>query len=274
MERDLLELPYAERRLIVVNDHVVQALQGADEGDGGAKWSWGVVTSVFAVGSIGAAGGLLALRAYEKWKARNQAEADDPLCLAITFAEAKHLRFGTGHPLRNVVYAADPVMSNGYHPIASFHQTLFESKVAEALRLLRCLGATEISMEYLEGFERAAGVDVAGSGNGLAEVGGHAGRTAKGHTSAKTTMKLAPTGPPFIASDLLWFHSEPLWMEVAHARLESGLTSFNVELAYKDDFGVNAKLKARIAKAGLELGGSFTEYRETIWKLSGSFSSS
>ncbi|MEZ5249946.1 MAG: hypothetical protein R2713_12270 [Ilumatobacteraceae bacterium] len=41
MERDLLELPYAERRLIVVNDHVVQALQGADDGDGGAKWSWG-----------------------------------------------------------------------------------------------------------------------------------------------------------------------------------------------------------------------------------------
>ncbi|MGH9023299.1 MAG: hypothetical protein ACRDV9_09410 [Acidimicrobiia bacterium] len=40
---------------------------------------------------------------------------------------------------------------------------------------------------------------------------------------------------------------------------------------YKDDFGVNAKLHAKIGKIGLEVGGSFSERRETTWHLRGHF---
>jgi hypothetical protein len=58
---------------------------------------------------------------------------------------------------------------------------------------------------------------------------------------------------------------------VANARLESGLRAFTIDVNYTDDFGINASLKAKIASVGLELGGTFTEYRETVWKLSGTF---
>jgi hypothetical protein len=65
--------------------------------------------------------------------------------------------------------------------------------------------------------------------------------------------------------------SEPLWQEVANARLDSGLRAFTLEVNYTDDFGINASLKAKIAGVGLEIGGTFTEYRETVWKLGGTF---
>jgi hypothetical protein len=227
---------------------------------------------VLPVGAIGPASGLIAVRAYQAWKDRHRAGDDDELCLAITTAEAKTLRFANGHPLKKVVYAADPALAGSYHPIATFHQILFESKVAEGLRFLSGLGATETAIEYIDGFERAAGVDITGSDVGGVEVGGTFDVRTQHRSSARTTMKLTPTGAPRIADDLVWLHSEPLWMAIAHARLESGLRSFSLELAYKDDFGVNAKLKARIATAGLELGGNFTDYRETVWKLSGTFS--
>jgi len=77
--------------------------------------------------------------------------------------------------------------------------------------------------------------------------------------------------PAQIPKDLIWFRSEPLWQEVANARLESGLRSFTIDVKYSDDFGINARLKTKIASVGLELGGTFTEYRETVWKLSGTF---
>ena len=39
-----------------------------------------------------------------------------------------------------------------------------------------------------------------------------------------------------------------------------------------DDYGVNASLKALVAKAGLEAGGSFIAHRNTVWRLQGAFS--
>jgi hypothetical protein len=37
-------------------------------------------------------------------------------------------------------------------------------------------------------------------------------------------------------------------------------------------YGVNASLRALVAKAGLEAGGSFIEHRNTVWRLQGSSS--
>ena len=73
-------------------------------------------------------------------------------------------------------------------------------------------------------------------------------------------------------ADLVWLPHEPLWQEVALARLESGLDSFVIDVRSTDDYGVNAGLKALVSKAGLEAGGAFVEHRNTIWRLQGSFS--
>ncbi len=171
------------------------------------------------------------------------------------------------------MYVGDPGVAGNYYPVANFHRVLFERKVAEALRLLRSLGATTISIEYLEGFRRAGAVEfspIAVPGVD-ASIGASAESSRNNSASAKFTMSLAPTMSPHIPEDLVWFRSEVLWQEIASARLESGLREFSMDVNYSEDFGVNASLKAKIADVGLELGGNFVDFRETIWKLSGTF---
>jgi hypothetical protein len=178
-----------------------------------------------------------------------------------------------GHPLPNVVYAGDPEVAGLYYPVADFHRVLFESKVAEALRLLRWLGVTDVSVEYVEGFDRAGDVEfsIAPPAGTLGELGVGANQTSKERSGAKWTARYVPTAPPQIPTDLVWFNSEPLWQEVANARLESGLREFTLELNYTGDFGINANLTAKIASVGLEAGGKFTANKDTTWKVAGTF---
>lgn len=275
---DLLMLSYPERQLIVVDsDAAVEAVRPAASGDAVGKRALDAASSAalsaVAGGVVAVAGGAIAGAAVELWKARKRADSANLPYLIVSTSQAANLRFQHGHPLRNVVYVGDPGLPGNYYPVASFHRILFEGKVAEALRLLRSLGATEISIEYVEGFDRATGVDLSGSTPGQPGVEVDAGvkSTKKANSGAKTTMQLSPTMPAQIPKDLIWFRSEPLWQEVANARLESGLRSFTLDVRYTDDFGINAGLKAKIAGVGLKLGGTFTEYRETVWKLSVTF---
>jgi hypothetical protein len=90
--------------------------------------------------------------------------------------------------------------------------------------------------------------------------------------SVLSTMRLKPTQPASVPPGLVWLPHEPLWQEVAQARLESGLDSFVLDVRSTDDYGVNASLKALVTKAGLEAGGAFVEHRNTVWRLQGTFS--
>ena len=283
---DVMTWSYAERQLIVVeSDDAVEVVRRAANEDAGSKLAedlsdaavqgarYGRVAGGSAAIVAGAVAGAAFVGAVHLWKTRKQANSANLRFLVVTSSQAESLSFPNGHPLPNVVYAGDPGVAGNYYPVANFHRFVFEGKVAEAIRLLRSLGATEISVEYLEGFDRGAGVDFsisspAGEGG---EVGGGVNRTNKASSGAKITMHLSPTMPARTPGDLIWFGSEPLWREVANARLESGLRAFTIDVNYTDDFGINANLKAKIISVGLELGGKFTEYKETAWKLSGTF---
>lgn len=48
-----------------------------------------------------------------------------------------------------------------------------------------------------------------------------------------------------------------------------GMREFSLVVNYQDDFGVNAGLKLKAEKAGLDLGGSFGSHLVTTWKISG-----
>ena len=164
--------------------------------------------------------------------------------LAVTPEEAAQLQFPIGHPRKKVVYIGHPVDPPLYVPVAVFHRYLFEHKVAEALRLIRSLGARTVEVGV------GAGVPLPPSQP--VELGVSVSRNrATGH-SVMSRLTLSPSGKPHIPADLVWFPHEPLWKEVAQARLESGLTSFALDVRSTDDYGVNANLKALVAKSGLE----------------------
>jgi hypothetical protein len=84
-------------------------------------------------------------------------------------------------------------------------------------------------------------------------------------------MTLHPSGPAVVPPGLVWLPHELLWQEVVRARLNSGLSSFALDVRSADDYGINGSLKTIVSKTGLELGGNFTEHQYTVWQLQGDF---
>ena len=254
------KLPYDKRQMIVVRDAEV-----ADRAH-----PRGLETAV-AVGALfGGVTGAIAAAAMKKMMERSSVKGQ---LLVITNSAAAALRFPPGHPRRKVVYVGHPIDPATYIPMAYFHTFLFEHKVAEALPLMRSLGADSVDVVRMEGWDRSAGITLAAPlpGAEQVQVGAGAGfERGQGH-SVMTRMRLEPQGPPRIPDGLVWLPHEPLWQEVVDARLTSGLKSFVLDVRSFDDYGVNVSLKALVAKSGLEVGGTFVEHRATLWRMEGTF---
>ena len=70
----------------------------------------------------------------------------------------------------------------------------------------------------------------------------------------------------------MWYPREEGWQSLVKQRLEHGLETFNLELTYEDDYGVDAKVKGMtFLGQHLELGGNFVEHEQTRWRMSGQF---
>jgi hypothetical protein len=257
----LLAMPYDQRRIIVVTNKLPPAPSSNSR-----VFRYIAGVSLVTLGLAGAAVQALIM-------AREQMQEAGETLLPISSADAAELHFPVGHPRKNVVYIGHPVDPPTYIPVADFHRFLFEHKAAEALRLIRSLGAVTVEVVRVEGWDQAIGVNL---GVGLAgvdqiNIGASASKERGSGLSVLTTMRLKPTQAPSVPADLVWLPHEPLWQEVVQARLESGLDSFILDIRSTDDYGVNANLRALVSKAGLEAGGSFVEHRATIWRLQGTF---
>ena len=182
--------------------------------------------------------------------------------LFVSKTESDQLTFPIGHPRYLVQYVADPAHRATYVPMASFHRFILEQKVAEAEHLLLSLGATNIEVEHSPGSGNGTDANVDATGTGKAK---------KRLRRVSSKMHLQPDRDPEIPKGLAWFEHEPLWQEVARARLEAGLESFELDIHYTDDFGVNAKLSAEVEAIGVDIGGSFNGNEHDVWRLSGSF---
>jgi hypothetical protein len=274
--QELLQMPYNQRRIIVVRDDAPAVVTSGKSASPVARSIASFARAYPTVASLVLAYPTVALArvAVDLVKARREMRQGGENLIPVTSIDATQLRFPVGHPRRKVAYIGHPVDPPAYMPMADFHRFLFEHKVAEALRLIRSLGAVTVEVVRVEGWDQTAGVNL-----GLAlpdvsqtDVGVSASKARGSSHLVLSTMRLKPTQSPLIPADLIWLPHEPLWQEVAQARLESGLDSFIIDVRSTDDYGVNASLKALVAKAGLEAGGAFIEHRNTIWRLQGTFS--
>jgi hypothetical protein len=266
---EISALPYDQRRMIVVGD-----AEAASPVYAARRFT--LLTD--SPGMRVAAGALQAYAAYMRvytrpWSYLTRGSSVQAQLLAVKTSEAATLRFPVGHPRRKVVYVGHPIDPVMYMPIAQFHTFLFQHKVAEALRLIRSLGADSVDVIRMEGWDLGVGIDLAMPlpGAEQVEVGAKAGLKRGQGDSVMISMRLKPSGEPSVPDNLVWLPHEPFWQEVVDARLTSGLLSFDVDVRSLDDYGVNANVKAMIAKSGLEAGGSFVEHRTTWWRLKGTF---
>jgi len=271
---DFAARPYLERQLVVVaQKEVLRAAQEesrkkyeADIGiGGGANWLKIASVALNPTGALINAG----VEAYQAWSRASNSGA--PI-LPISLEQAAALSFPPGHPREGVLYVGHPATANVYYTMADFHRYTFEHKLCEAVELLMSLGATSIRVECVSGWSRDFSSRLSvplGSPNASASA------DMSGTVGAKKSIlfeaSLSGTNAPCLPDSLVWFHHEPTWANLARGRLKYGLLDFSISVSYLDDFGINAGLKATVAKAGLELGGSFEGHEATVWRLEGKF---
>ena len=172
------------------------------------------------------------------------------------------------------MYAGHPAIPEVYVPLADFHRLTFEHKFSEVISLLMHLGARTIKVEHVTGW----GTDFSSHLNiGLPsvvpsiDIGTEAKANQKNQLSLLYEAELENSQTPSLPANLVWYPYESTWQQVASGRLKFGLKNFNLSLSYNDDYGINAGIKLKIDKAGLDAGGEFERHTATTWRIHGHF---
>lgn len=271
----LLNLPYSERQLVIVQpDEVAAATRRAVESprpqEGATDWR-AIAARIGKVALGFSIYGPIVEITTEAINAWARARESGLNVLQIGRTEAQALRFPPGHPREQTLYVAHPALPSVYYTTAAFHRMAFEHKFAEAILLLMSLGASKITVEHVRGWSREFSAKISAPLPEI-DVAASAGHSAQSGSSLLFEATLNNKHVPSIPSDLVWFSHESTWQAVANGRMQFGLSQFSLTVNYEDDFGVNAGLKVRVQKAGLDLGGTFEDHTATTWKIYGEFS--
>lgn len=279
----IADTPYYERQLItIVPDEVKEAEKKADEKIDEAKdvkksKSADYAKIVSDILQISARPQILITNVViqlgiEAIKAVKELYSKGIEILTISSSESSQFLFPPGHPRRKNLYVGHPASTNVYFPFTDFHRLMFETKFSEAVTLLMALGAETLNIEQLEGWGYEMSSDFTlpipnapGSKAGIEA-------SSNKNNSLLFSASLSPNHEPIIPNYLVWYHYEPTWKMVADGRLKYGLNEFSLNVSYKDDYGIGAKLKTEIEKTGFEVGSNFTRHTATVWNISGKFS--
>jgi hypothetical protein len=301
----ILARAYAERQLIVVTaDQIAQAVQAQKPGTleddqkfiGRLKnkalahldllksdWKgfeqsvkekkWKKATKSFVAFYLDLAhSNTLNMATVESLRAWARATESGVKILPIGKTAAAAITFPPGHPRNGVLYIGHPTMATVYYPMADFHRVTFEHKFCEAIELLMSLGARQIRVEHVTGWSKDFSTRIfvpLGQASGSATM--EAGRHSANQRTVLYEASLVGTDNPTIPENLVWYKHEPTWQTVLKGRIKFGMKDFSLSVAYEDDFGINAGLKAQVANAGLDLGGKFEDHQSTVWRLEGKF---
>ena len=269
-----LNRPYAERQFIVVApDEIAEAeLEAKDKGDTkAAKIDWAKIGESTLTLMTGGGGTLIAATALDAIKAWNRMRAAGTAITTVKRSDAATLIFTPGHPRDGHLYVGHPAVPRIYHTPAMFHRLCFEHKFCEAIRLIAALGARKISVEHVSGWSKEFLANLSLPHGHAGTVGAKAGGKSKSAAKLLFTAKYAGDHEPEVPQNLVWYPHEALWQQIAHDRLQYGLTDFNLTVRYEEDFGVDAAFVANVCKSKLSLGGTFEAQRNTVWRLVGKF---
>lgn len=152
--------------------------------------------------------------------------------------------FPNGHPRANKLYVAHPCLSNTYIPFENYELTLLEEKLREYCHFAQSLGATEITIDWVNNY----------SGDGCRQnrqnFSGHAAYgpiEGGGSYSKKTTSKFmesisnsiglhqaySPNKAPFLPDNLVWYKNEPTWQRLYTQRMQGGLIEHEEKIETK-----------------------------------------
>lgn len=212
----------------------------------------------------------------ETIKSSNQAKEEGVENLILVGkSKIAYFKLPPGHPRNRIVYAGHPALPEVYVPLADFHRLTFEHKFSEVISLLMHLGAKTIKVEHVTGwgteFSSRLSAGLPSAGLLITDIGAEANAIKESQQTLLFDAELENSHPSSLPDNLVWYPYESTWQQVAKGRLEFGLKNFNLTLNYNDDYGINAGIKFKIDRAGLDAGGSFEKYTATTWRIYGNF---
>lgn len=204
------------------------------------------------------------------------------------------IKFPLGRPNVNSLYIANPVKPDEYVPYDNFELTLFMDKIRELKRLLRSLGATEITFTSLRGSKVEEAEKMGYSVNAEAGLFGH--KVSGGYSSEEGQNRMSSQGIkvdyierldsyeyPSLPDRLHWYNSDPEWRDIVEARLHHNQLHFEQSISTKQVSSLNEQSQENInvAYKGLISHVNVKYHREhefhvktteeTMWRITAEF---
>lgn len=177
--------------------------------------------------------------------------------------------FPINHPIDGLAYVCCEAEPNLYVPLASFHQYMYEAKLAAFHELCANLGVHRCTVVYAEedGQDITMRVRASGIPTQIGPVSGGLSTSAT-HRSSETTAVFAEypsPNRPLTEIRSGWMNGEPTWVMMQKLRFERNLERWRAEFVYSNDMGINANAAAKVAGVGIDIGGKFAEMHQKKW---------
>lgn len=206
------------------------------------------------------------------------------------------IKFPLGHPVSGQLYIGHPFKPDLYVPYEMYEETFFVDKVHELCDLLKCLGATDITIESVNGRSvselysdsRSVGGELglknfSGGGSYVRSSSGEKGETSNSRRAMH--FKFDPVHKPYVPEGLVWYPESAEWQRLVQNRISGNMLEYSEYLSTVQTRMVNSteeeKIKASAgilwAKANVNVekstSNSFKESAETEWKVNVTFRS-
>jgi len=177
----------------------------------------------------------------------------------------EYYNFPPGHPILNSAYAMCNIIPNQYVPVSTFHEYFRQLKYSSLIELCGALGAKELFLEYAEVNNKTVNVDL--SGNiptelGSLGLGANIGYNKNRNINDNLSFTFSEENKKVKDYNSPWLSTEPTWSAMKKTRKDNFLKSFKIEYNYLDDFGINGNVAASLNNIGINIGGSYKDFKE------------
>ena len=170
------------------------------------------------------------------------------------------IKFPLGQPNVNSLYIANPVKPDEYVPYDNYELALFMDKIRELKRLLRYLGATEITFTSLRGTKIEEAKKMGSSVSAEAGLLGH--KVSVGYSSEDGNNRMSSQGIkvdyierlnsneyPSLPDRLYWYNRDSEWQDIVEARLHHNQLHFEQSISTNQFSSLNKQSQENINAA-------------------------
>lgn len=178
-----------------------------------------------------------------------------------------------GEVREGVIYVGHPIETEflAYFPMEEFHQSLHRQKSHELVRILSAMNLKHFTIKHLQGYKDLTGYsgDLGGKKGGTKfSAGGEYSKRSSADFDILWDVTTKVTDePPRLPDDLVWYEFEPDWQIAMQIVKEDRLQKMNFHYSYRQDFGVDLKLKIAVNSLKASAQNKHQKFQSTLWDV-------